>query len=353
MLSLQLRDEFKGKRLKGTAIELSNEANTGATQVSAAEFLGITYPTRDLLKAIEAAAPGQGRPIVVIGERGLGKSHLLAALYHAVSDAGATEAWLKSWAAILGEPKIGELALRKNMLVIGESLHRQRYKYLWDILFERHPRGSYIRGKWEGIGASKTDIPSDQLILELLRDQPTVLLLDEFQTWFDGLTNTKQYPWKNWAFNFIQILSEIAKEHPELLVLVVSVRNGSSDAYQQIHRVNPVAVDFKAGGSPERMQLDRRRMLLHRLFQNRLFDMPFNSAISTIHLPAVFSITSFESRPIFMSSLNQTSLASIFGIEDLPCPCVPSSTTIVSNLMPGWRMRRTAAIRKHDPTART
>ena len=97
-----------------------------------------------------------------------------------------------------------------------------------------------------------------------------MLLLDEFQTWYDGLTNTKQYPWKNWAFNFIQILSEIAKEHPDLLVLVISVRNGGSDAYQQVHRVNPVAIDFKAGGNPERVQQDRRRMLLHRLFDNRL-----------------------------------------------------------------------------------
>ena len=97
-----------------------------------------------------------------------------------------------------------------------------------------------------------------------------MLLLDEFQTWPDGLTNTKQYPWKNWAFNFVQILSEIAKEHPDLLVLVVSVRNGTSDACQKIHRVNPVKVDFRAGGSPDKIQNDRRRMLLHRLFENRL-----------------------------------------------------------------------------------
>ncbi len=133
------------------------------------------------------------------------------------------------------------------MLVIGESLHRQRYKFLWDLLFERHPRGEFIKGKWEGMGAAKTDIPSDKLIVELLEHTPTMLLLDEFQTWYDGLTNTKQYPWKNWAFNFIQILSEIAKERPDLLVLVLSVRNGGSDAYQQVHRVNPVAIDFKAG----------------------------------------------------------------------------------------------------------
>ena len=270
MLGLTLREEFRGKRLKGTAIELSNETNTGATQIAAKDFLEITYPTQDILKGIEAVGPNQGRPVVVIGERGLGKSHLMAALYHAMNDAKSTRAWLASWSSTLGQPEIGKIALRDGMGVIGESLHRQRFKFLWDLLFERHPHGTYIKGKWEGMGDIKTDIPSDQLILELLRHTPTMLLLDEFQTWYDGLTNTKQYPWKNWAFNFIQILSEIAKEHPDLLVLVISVRNGGCDAYQQVHRVNPIPIDFKAGGSPERIQQDRRRMLLHRLFDNRL-----------------------------------------------------------------------------------
>ena len=270
MLGLSLREEFRGRRLKGTAIELSNESNTGATQIAAQKFLEITYPTHDLLKGIEAIGPNKGRPVVVIGERGLGKSHLMAAFYHAVNDATSTGAWLNSWATTLGDTQIRKIALRDKMLVVGESLHRHRYKFLWDLLFERHPHGTYIKGKWEGMGAAKTNIPSDKLILELLQREPMMLLLDEFQTWFDGLTNTKQYPWKNWAFNFIQILSEIAKERPDLLVLVISVRNGDSDAYQQVHRVNPVAIDFKAGGNAERIQQDRRRLLLHRLFDNRL-----------------------------------------------------------------------------------
>ena len=269
MLGLMLREEFQGRRLKGTSIELSNENKNGATQISAREFLEITYPTHDILKGIEAVGPDHGRPVVVIGERGLGKYHLMAVLYHAVSDATATAAWLREWGVILNEPQIGKISLRNDMRVIGESLHRQRYKFLWDLLFERHPHGAYIKGKWEGMGSVKTDIPSDQLILEMLRHSPTMLLLDEFQTWYDGLTNTKQYPWRTWAFSFIQILSEIAKEHPDLLVLVVSVRNGDTDAYQQIHRVNPLQIDFKAGGNPERIQQDRRHMLLHRLFRNR------------------------------------------------------------------------------------
>ena len=83
MLGLQLRDEFKGRRLKGTAIELTNKNNTGATQIPAADFLRITYPSTDLLKTLEAAGPGQGRPVTLKGGRGQGKSHLMAALYHA------------------------------------------------------------------------------------------------------------------------------------------------------------------------------------------------------------------------------------------------------------------------------
>ena len=265
MLGLTLRKEFQGRRLKGTEIELTNEKKTGATQVPASEFLEITYPTADVLKALEALAPDHGRPVVLLGERGQGKSHLLAVLHHALSDAPATESWLQTWAERLSNPKIGQLKLRRGMRVIGESLHRQHYRYIWDLLFERHPEGQYIRGKWEGATTPATDIPSDRLILEMLEKHPTALLLDEFQVWYDGLTNTKQYPWRTWAFSFIQMLSEIAKEHPELLLLVVSVRNGNTDAYQQIHRVNPIQVDFKGPSA----QQDRRRLLLHRLFENR------------------------------------------------------------------------------------
>jgi len=270
MLNLKLRQEFLGKRLKGTAIELANREGSGATQVAANEFLEITYPTHDVLKGIEAIGPDQGRPIVVIGERGSGKSHLLATLHHAASSPDETSSWLKEWADRLGEPAICKIRLRPGMRVIGTSMHQQEHKFLWDLLFAEHPNGAYIRGKWEGMGGNKTEVPPRSLIEELLASQPVLLLLDEFQTWYDGLTSTKQYPWRQWAFNFIQMLSELASERPDLLVLVVSVRDGSSDAYQQIHRNNPVHIDFKAGGSAERVQQDRRRMLLHRLFENRM-----------------------------------------------------------------------------------
>ena len=184
----------------------------------------------------------------------------MAVLYHALTDQTATSSWLSAWAARLKYPKMAALPLRPGMQVITESLIHQNYKFLWDLLFERHPHGTYIRGKWEGQGPAKTEVPGTNLILELLQKKPTALILDEYQTWFDGLTNTKQYPWRTWAFNFIQILSEIAQAHPDLLLLVVSARNGNTDAYQQIHRVGPIQIDFKGPYA----RRDRQRLLLDR-----------------------------------------------------------------------------------------
>jgi len=262
MLNLKLREEFRGRRLKGTAIELSGPQSSGATQISAQQFLEITYPTADILKAIEAIAPDKGQTLAIIGERGLGKSHLMAAVFHAANDPGATKTWLESWSVKLSKPEIASIQLRSGMQVYAVSMHQQRYAHLWDVLFENHPQGQLTKGMWQ---ASGTPVPSDLLIREMLQGGATVLLLDEFQTWFDGLDKKKQA----WAFNFIQILSELAKSHPELLVLGVSVRDGTSDAYLQVRRVAPLDIDFKNHGNSEQFQMDRRRMLLHRLFENR------------------------------------------------------------------------------------
>ena len=196
MLQLTLRSEFRGRRLGGTAIELENTRNTGATQMAAADFLEITYPSADALKSLEAVGPDRGRPLVLIGERGQGKSHLMALLHHAFTDAAATRAWLEAWSERLDDQKLAALQLRDGMHVISESLHRQRYKFLWDLLFERHPHGAEVRGMWKGLGDRKTDVPSSDHLLELFRRAPTALILDEYQTWFDGLTNTKQFPWQ-------------------------------------------------------------------------------------------------------------------------------------------------------------
>jgi hypothetical protein len=63
MLNLQLRDEFKGERLKGTTVDFSADKATSALQEPAAEFLSITYPSVDLLRVFEATQPDRSRPV--------------------------------------------------------------------------------------------------------------------------------------------------------------------------------------------------------------------------------------------------------------------------------------------------
>lgn len=262
MLGLQLREEFRGARLRGTTIDFTNDAKTGALDMSAQDFLRITYPSVDLIKTIKAAAPGSNRAVALIGDRGQGKSHLMAALYHLLDDPETGKRWLEDWAQKLARPDLATLELRSARRVIAEPLHERRFTYLWDLVFARHPNGEFARGAWAN---ARTEVPGKDILVDMFEKKPCALLLDEFQTWFDGLSK-KPEPRDVWAYNFMQILSEIAEHNPELLTLVVSVREGNSNAAQQLLRVNPVRVDFKG----EQAQHDRRRLLLYRIFENRI-----------------------------------------------------------------------------------
>ena len=181
MLGLRLREEFRGKRLRGTTVDFTNDNKTGALEVSASEFLRITYPSNDLLKTIESTGPGQSRPVVLLGSRGQGKSHLLAALYHLSTNGHEGRLWLDEWAARLHRSEIGTLSLRSDCCVIAESVHNHNYKFLWDILFDRHPEGQYGKGLWEAHGEKKTEVPGQKILLEMFKRRPTVLILDEWK----------------------------------------------------------------------------------------------------------------------------------------------------------------------------
>lgn len=263
---LELRDEFLSKHMRGTAIELRNKQNTGWAQKGPDELLRITYPTFDVqrsLEAISTAAPG--KPIVFLGQRGRGKSHIMALLHHAFEAAEAVERWAKEWGTKLQSARLSNLKLQAGFRPISETMSNQEYAHLWDVVFDRHPEGPYYRGKFESSG---TSVPAKSLLLEMFTKQRTALILDEFQTWFDGLHDEPGQAGRKrrqWAFNFIQSLSELSTQRPDLFVFIVSVRDNTTDAFKQIHRDGPILVDFKG----ETAKDDRKRLLLHRLFKNR------------------------------------------------------------------------------------
>jgi hypothetical protein len=263
MLGLRLRDEFLGSSMPGTAIELRTDDKKGAVERDAAYILSITYPTSDVAIALKAISEAQfGRPIVLKGDRGRGKSHIMALMHHAIASPDAVEAWLKDW-SMRDKPDLAGIKLLRGYFPISEAVHNFEYSFLWDLLFDRHPRGDYYKGQFEGMNQP---VPPRSLLENMFTDQKVCLILDEFQTWYNSLPEKKDsVPVQANAFNFIQLLSEIAKSCPEKFILVTSVLDSDNNAYKQIRRQNPVDIDFLGAEAKS----ERQKLLLHRLFENR------------------------------------------------------------------------------------
>lgn len=264
MLGLKLRPEFATTRLQETVVSLNKNSPTSFVNQETTRILEITYPTIDVLRSLEACFnPEERRTLVIMGDRGQGKSHIMGLLHHAYQAPSAVTQWLEQWKDRLSySPKIIEPKL--SFQVITVALHEQEFPFLWSPLFTQHPEGKALQAKLETRreidgGGQKTPSRSD--LEAAFKAQPTVLIFDEFQTWYENLEGLEA----KWAFTFIQILSEIAKDIPSILKLVVSVRDGESDSYKQLHRVNPFIVNFQG----ETSKSDRHKLLVHRLFENR------------------------------------------------------------------------------------
>lgn len=265
MLGLQLRREFQTAQMRGTMIELRRKDKSGAAELPARDILEITYPTADVRSALTVLAASQGRPIVLIGDRGRGKSHILAVLHHALQSPDVVEQWAAGWVGTISDARFTALKLPRNFHPITEVMSDQEYSTLWDLIFAEHPDGKLYQGRFIQAG---TQIPSRSLMEEMFEKCPTALILDELQSWYDGLSDEPGEGGPKLAkrtFNFIQILSEIAHDRPDALLLIASVRTNQTEAFRQIHRVNPVLVDFCGPTAKE----DRKRLILHRLFENR------------------------------------------------------------------------------------
>ncbi len=266
MLGLKLRDEFLGEHMPGTAIALRTSDNQGAAQKSADHILSITYPTADVQTALKAISTKRnGCPIILMGDRGRGKSHIMAVMHHAIQSPDIVEKWLKDWGKNIGSDELNSYEIVKGYIPISEPVHNHEYLLLWDLLFDRHPKGQYYRGQFESMNKP---FPPRTLMEKMFKENPTCLILDEFQTWYTGLPDKAPKTGlllKQYAFNFVQILSEIAKEQPDKLVFIISVLNNQNDAFEQVHRQSPIIIDFRGPSAKQ----DRQKLLLHRLFENR------------------------------------------------------------------------------------
>ena len=134
MIGLKLRDEFLGARMPGTAIALRTSDNKGAAQKSADHILSITYPTADVQTALKAiSVKRSGCPIILMGDRGRGKSHIMAVMHHAIQSPAIVETWLKDWGTNTGIAEFKSFEMVKGYIPISEPVHNHEYFLLWDL----------------------------------------------------------------------------------------------------------------------------------------------------------------------------------------------------------------------------
>jgi hypothetical protein len=258
MLGLKLRPEFLTSQMTGTQIELDNVVKARSVD----EVLTITYPTTDIRNALRAVGAADPRPIVNVGERGRGKSHTLGVIHYAFKEPPRVQEWANKWGKDLGDKALETLTLPTGFTPISVNMGNHEYPTLWDPLFTQLKNGPFYSGRFK---QSDVPVPSRSLVEQALTEQPVAFILDELQTWFEALPGdlTGGSP-RALAFNFIQILAEIAASQPNLLRLIVSVRNSDTEAYRQVHRNNPVLIDFKGVNARQ----DRLKLIQYRLFEN-------------------------------------------------------------------------------------
>jgi hypothetical protein len=144
MSVLELRQEFQTRHMRTTAIELSNRQNTGwAQRKNAADLLDITYPTGDVRRALDAvSSAAAGKPIVMIGQRGSGKSHIMALAHHSFGSPEAVESWANSWGQKLQSGKLLGLRLQRGFVPLSETLSNQEYPTFVGCAFRTSSAGS-------------------------------------------------------------------------------------------------------------------------------------------------------------------------------------------------------------------
>lgn len=245
-----VRDEVIKKEIYGI-VRLYRLTEKGALESDSKRFLDITFPTTklcDLLTSIVRKLIGQEQrgTFVVTGGGGSGKSHLLVACAHLLQNTAEARQWLRA-NNIEGVDRISPetLVLPYQLVAQGGAITK-----LWEPLFRALGKVELLPqiSRW----------PEVWQIKEAIDGRAVVVLLDEWEDWYQSLTNQE----RQWNRNFIQNLSEVADEKDSRVVLIVSSLERDDSIRFVLTRPNTAVYDLN-------QDEDREEVVLYRLFKDR------------------------------------------------------------------------------------
>ena len=205
--------------------------------------LRVTYPTetmRLLIQQVTEKLFGKTHKggVVVRGSYGSGKSHTLLALFHLCNDAKRANEWCERWEMPFKFPE--------NIRVAAVQLVAERPENLWCNLMERLGETELLQ--------KISRYPTRDDWMALAEKQPTVLLIDELEGWYEALDASERAPQKNALQNLME-----ASEQDVPLAVVVSVYGVNHEVMAILNRTQPPILDV--GVAPDRWRIVRHRLL--------------------------------------------------------------------------------------------
>ncbi len=205
--------------------------------------LRVTYPTevvKLLIQQVTEKLSGKTVKggVVVRGSYGSGKSHALLTLFHLCSDAERANEWCEKWGMNFKFPK--------GVRVAAVQLVAERPENLWTNLMKRLGETELL-GKISGY-------PTRDNWMALAKNQPTVLLIDELEGWYESLTTSERAAQRN----ALQNLMEVAEEDLPLAV-IVSVYGINDEVMAVLNRTQPPILDV--GTAVDRWKIVRHRLV--------------------------------------------------------------------------------------------
>lgn len=225
----------------------------GSPEQDAEQILDITYPTdtlttiiRNTVNKLDPRADLSEGTHVIGGEYGSGKSHIELVIYHLLNSSELGQQWVETNNIDVTLPSETRTAALQMF-----NLDRE-YNRLSDAV------GEYLDvEEW----ATQSALPSVHDIRDTLEDQPTVVLIDEFERWF-GMSDRTEYRDDNLAF--LQNLLEAAGREDTPLCVFVSLLYENDDVQAITQRTNPFTYDLSSRRD------EKIDFILHRLVGERI-----------------------------------------------------------------------------------
>jgi len=187
---------------------------------------------------------------IALGAMGSGKSHQLLLAYHLFKYPEKANKWLAE-----NDLKGIEIPSDSSIVVAQVKQVGDKYRYLWDLIFEQLGMDDLV-GKFEEHSPGKKTL--EQAFRRIgATKKPIAIILDEVEAWLNEIKNSED---KERNRFFLEKLAELASSANFKIILITALRGDFDEPKRSLSRTQTITVNLSASGK-------RMKIVLFRLFR--------------------------------------------------------------------------------------